>query len=238
MWNRPPLMFVVADALYATATVLLLYLILFILVHLPVFPVEQVIIRGNLQHITREQIEYIVTHELKGNFFTIDLNDATISFSKLPWVKDVRVKRRWSGQLEVMIKEHQPLARWGETGLVDQEGHLFSAVSEKALPVFFGKKGDEVTMTQHYLVFQQYLAPIHLEISELRLNPRQAWEMKLKNGLTLSLGREDVEQRVGRFSLVYNQTIKRLPRAVQYIDLRYPNGFAVRVADATPSKLN
>lgn len=241
MWNRPPIMFVVADALYAIATVLFLYLMIFVLVHLPVFPVEHVMIRGQLKHTTREQIEYIVTRELKGNFFTIDLNAATLAFSKLPWVRQVKVKRRWSGQLEVMIEEHQPLARWGENGLVDREGHLFSASADHTLPLFLGRKGDEGIMTRNYLTFQQYLTPLNLEISELKLNPRQAWELKLKNGLVLSLGREQVEQRVSRFALVYNQTIKRLPRTVQYIDLRYPNGFAVRIADSATSpnpKLN
>jgi cell division protein FtsQ len=40
-----------------------------------------------------------------------------------------------------------------------------------------------------------------------------------------------VEARLARFVSVYDRTIARLNRRVEHVDLRYPNGFAVRIPE-------
>ena len=65
----------------------------------------------------------------------------------------------------------------------------------------------------------------------LVLTPRYAWQLRLANGLSLVLGRDaDVaEKRLERFVAAYEQTVAQLPGRHDYVDLRYANGFAVRV---------
>jgi len=67
------------------------------------------------------------------------------------------------------------------------------------------------------------------------LSSRYAWQLRLSNGLTLELGRdqlkEPVMQRLARFVANYAQTLGRLGRRIDYADLRYPGGFAVRVPE-------
>ena len=74
MWDKPALMLWLANLLYAVAAILLLYAVLFLVVHLPLFPLREVKVNGELKHVTREQVQFIVTRALKGNFFTLDLN--------------------------------------------------------------------------------------------------------------------------------------------------------------------
>ena len=63
----------------------------------------------------------------------------------------------------------------------------------------------------------------------VRMSPRGAWHVRLDNGMTLEVGRDQVPERVARFLAAYPRTIAPLGRNAEYVDLRYPNGFAVRV---------
>ena len=230
MWDKPQLMLWIANLLYALAAILMLYAILFLVVHLPIFPLREISVNGDLKHVTREQVQYIVRQQLKGNFFTLDLNQSRAAFEKLPWVRSVNVRRRWPDRLDVALEEHVELARWGNMGLVNTKGEVFRAASDnRTLPVFAGQTGNEQEITQHYLTFKAQLAPLKLAPTQIILSARHAWQLRLDNGMVIELGREQVEQRLTKFIAVYDKTLSRLQRSVQYVDLRYPNGFAVRV---------
>lgn len=230
MWDKPQLMLWVANLLYALAAILLLYAILFLVIHLPVFPLREINVNGELKHVTREQVQYVVNQQLKGNFFTLNIAQARSAFEKLPWVRTVNVRRRWPDRLEVTLEEHRALARWGNMALVNTRGEVFRAASnDNTLPVFVGQTGNELEITQHYLTFKHELEPLKLTPTQVVLSPRLAWQLRLNNGMVIELGREQVETRLTKFIAVYDLTLAKLQRMVQYVDLRYPNGFAVRV---------
>ena len=65
----------------------------------------------------------------------------------------------------------------------------------------------------------------------MSLSDRQAWSARLDNGLTLLIGRDEgvaVNDRIARWVAVHPTVQARLNERVEVIDLRYPNGFAVR----------
>jgi cell division protein FtsQ len=72
------------------------------------------------------------------------------------------------------------------------------------------------------------------------LSSRFAWQLRLSNGLTVQLGRdsdkERVEERLTKFVSVYPQTLGKSGRRLEYVDLRYPNGFALQVREAAKSE--
>lgn len=228
MWDKPLLLIWLADLLYAVAAILLLYSLLFLVIHLPLFPLREVEVTGQLSHLTRAQVRYVVSQTLKGNFFTLDLDQARNAFEKLPWVRSATLRRRWPDRLEVSLKEHVALARWGNMGLVDTDGDVFQAASNRELPVFIGQAGDAGLIAKHYEVFKKLLAPLGLAPAQIVLSPRRAWELRLSNGMLVELGREQTDARLAKFVSVYDQTIAKLPATPKYVDLRYPNGFAVR----------
>jgi cell division protein FtsQ len=217
-----------ANTLYALAALLLVYAVLFMVVHLPIFPLREVDIKGELQHVNREQVQFIVTREMKGNFFTLDLNRTRAAFEKLPWVRNVNVRRRWPDRLEVAIEEHVVLARWGGSALVNTHGELFRAASNAALPEFNGPEDAAGEVAGHYEEFSRMLKPLNLALTRMTLSDRRALQLKLNNGLVVELGRDKVRERLQKFVGVYDQTVAKLPISVSYADLRYPNGFAVR----------
>lgn len=229
MWDKPEIMLWLADLLYALAAILLLYAVLFMVVHLPTFPVREIKVVGELQHVTRQQVQYIVNRELTGNFFTVDLNRTRTAFEKLPWVRAVNIRRKWPDRLEVSLEEHVVLARWGSMALVNNQGELFDGATDQTLPVFVGPAESVAEMAKYYALFRQILAPTKQDITQVVLTPRRAWELRFKSGLVAELGREKIGERLERFIAVYDRTLARLNGSVGYVDLRYANGFAVRM---------
>jgi len=68
MWNKPHLLNLVATTLYALSAVVIVYASIYVIVHLPIFPLKEVKIAGALQHVSRDQVKLIVAQHLKGNF--------------------------------------------------------------------------------------------------------------------------------------------------------------------------
>ncbi len=229
MWNKPQLLNWIANFLFATSIVMLLYGLLFVVVHLPIFPLREVRVEGNLGHVNREQIKLIVAKHLKGNFFTLNLERTRDAFEKLPWARSVSVRRRWPDQIVVGIEEHQALARWGNLALVNTHGELFHAASSDAsLPVFYGPGDGVLEVTKGYATFEKILEQANMKIAQVKLSPRRAWEIKTQDGMQIAVGRVDMTKRLEKFAKGYTTTLSQLNVKVTYADLRYPNGFAVR----------
>ncbi len=228
MWDKPTLLNWIANLLFALSVVVMLYAALFAVVHLPIFPLREVKVDGELSHVNREQVKLIVAKHLKGNFFTLDLVKARNAFEKLPWARNVSLRRRWPDTLEVVIEEHQALARWGTIALVNTHGELFHAASGSDLPVFYGPGDGVIEVASQYGEFSKILKTANLEIANLALTPRRAWEITTSDGMVVELGRIEMQPRLEKFVSVYSRTIASLNMKVTYADLRYPNGFAVR----------
>ncbi len=174
--------------------------------------------------------------ELKGNFFTLNLAATRAAFERLPWVRQVNVRRHWPARLEVTLEEHVPLARWGNTALVNTHGEVFQAAYDGTLPVFIGPDGAAREIAIQYRYFRRSLAAIGKTPVQVQVSPRRAWQVKLASGMTLALGREQIEARLARFVAVYDRTLGQLGRRIDYVDLRYANGFAVRIPELRHEK--
>lgn len=228
MWNKPQLLNWIANFLFATSIVMMLYVLLYVVVHLPIFPLREVKVEGHLTHVTREQIKLIVAKHLKGNFFTLNLERTRDAFQKLPWARNVSVRRQWPDQIIVVVEEHEALARWGNMALVNTHGEIFHAAYDEDLPVFYGPGDGVMEVTKGYGLYSNALNKADIKIAQVSLSPRRAWEIKTDKGMLIVLGRVDVGSRLEKFVKGYNSTIRQLNVVIKYADLRYPNGFAVR----------
>jgi len=228
MWDNVRALTRTAGFLYGAAALLIIYGGIHYVVHLPVFPLREIRISGDVGHVTNEQVAEVITRELRGNFFTVDLAQARAAFEKLPWVRKVNVRRQWPDRLEFAVEEHQPLARWGSTALVNAHGEVFEAAISSTLPVFFGPEGTAAEVVARYAEFDRLLAPIGRKVVLITLSARRAWQLRLDDGMVLQLGRENLEGRLARFISAYPRTVARLPQPPSHVDLRYGNGFAVR----------
>ena len=233
-----------ANLLIGIAALLFAFAALQLLLRSPLFPLKDVVVRGEIRNADAVEIESAV-EGAGGNFFATDLAAVRERLERVAWVRHVNLRRVWPDRIEVQLEEHVAFARWGGTGLVNTFGELFSAPMNDSgaaqLPLFAGPAGSEGEIAKRYRSFAALLAPLGEVPDRVILTPRYAWQLRLageKNGaLNLELGRdgpEPVEQRLARFVAAYPESLGRLPRRTAadhgVVDLRYPNGFALRVA--------
>ena len=227
MWDSPRELNLLAGAVTLAAAALLAWGVVAWAVRQPLFALRHVIVDGSLARTSRAHLETVIREELKGTFFTLNLADARTSLQRVPWVKSVALRRQWPDRLEITVVEHEPLARWNDTGLVDTEGEEFSAEFDGDLPQFTGPGGTAAELAQRFHQF-----------TELRLSPRGGWRLRTagRSPLAIELGRDAAGERLARFAAFQARTVGALARSgtpVDYVDLRYRNGFAVRVPEST-----
>ncbi|MEO8134919.1 MAG: cell division protein FtsQ/DivIB, partial [Betaproteobacteria bacterium] len=145
--------------------------------------------------------------------------------------RSVAVRRQWPARLEVAIEEHQPLAHWNDAALVNMQGEVFDAEYGDDLPDFYGPEGSAAEIA---LRFREFSAPMRANsraIDTLSRSARGAWDVKLDDGRTIALGREQVAERWLRWMQVSDRYREGIAQGGELaaVDMRYPNGFAARV---------
>ncbi len=228
MWDNHRLLNGIATGLYLVSGGLIAYAALIFVINLPIFPLREVEVTGRMTHTTRDQVHGVVTGQFSGNFFTLNLEHARSAFEKLPWVRTANVRRQWPDRLTVEVEEHVAVARWRDIALVDTYGDVFEAATDETLPTFIAPDGTSMEVAQRYAAFQKLLQPLGKFPVQIVLSERRAWQIKLNDGDLLQLGREQMDDRLQRFVYAYSRTLAALPSRTYRIDLRYPNGFAVR----------
>jgi cell division protein FtsQ len=83
-----------AALLLAAAIALALGAALTWLAQRPVFALKHIDVRGDLQHVTAASIRAAIAGRLKGNYFTMRLNDTRRLLETVPWVARVSVRSR------------------------------------------------------------------------------------------------------------------------------------------------
>lgn len=227
MWGKPHLLRLGATLLFGISFVLLAYGVMHYALQLPVFKLRTVQLTDTPQQVDLNQVNQVIRQTVKGSFFTVDLEQTRRSFEQLPWVRKVSVRRHFPWGLEVTLEEHVPLARWNSVALVNTYGEVFAGQSKLQLPDFNGEPDSSQQVATMYLELSRQLGTLQRSIAQIDLSPRYAWRLRLDNGIQLELGREQMQQRLQRFVAVYPYSLATMARKVNYVDLRYRNGFAV-----------
>ncbi|MCS3902257.1 cell division protein FtsQ [Methylohalomonas lacus] len=198
-------------------------------------PIKQVSVEGEFRELSRQELQALVSNELQGGFFSVDVSAIRNALTANAWVSDVQVQRVWPDALKIAVREQVPLARWNDTGLVNAAGDYFEPQSVSGfsdLPQINGPAGQQAQLSERLQELQQTLGELQLAVRELNLSERRAWSFTTTGGLHVVLGRQDFDTRLQRFvELVATSLGERLDSAA-YIDMRYTNGFAVRFNDA------
>jgi cell division protein FtsQ len=194
------------------------------------FPIKTVRVFG-ANRVDQKEIKNIITPLVDRGFFTVNVDYIKDRLLQLPWVFSVLVKRNWPDQIEIVLMEKKALAYWNKESLLSDVGELFTprrASFPEHLPQFIGESGKQILMLKHYQEMHRLLIPLHVNISYLELTPYLTWKIKLDNGITLQVGHKDILTRLIRFVKVYDKIVGDHAEDVDYIDLRYSNGMAIR----------
>ena len=244
MWHDIKTLNATSSTLLGALTLALLASGLWWLAQRPMFTLQVIRIESAseapLQHINPLTIKSTALPRIRGNFFTANLNIVRQAFEVVPWVRKATIRREWPNKLVVTLEEHQPLGTWGDEGrLISVAGDVFTANLAEAeengeLLEFNGPEGTEKEVVERYAELRAWLAPVSLAPESLTLSRRYAWSVKLNNGMTVELGREQshttVKDRVARLVSIYPQLVARLQDRIESVDMRYPNGLALKAS--------
>ena len=204
-------------------------------------PLNSVQMRGEFRNVSESELRDAVDPEMLAGFFTTDVEAVRERVKALPWVDEVAVRRVWPDRLAVTVIEQDAVANWGNDALLNSRGEIFKPNKESfpvGLPKLVGPKGNALFVLQRYVEMNETLASIGRDIDILRLDERRAWRVKLDNGLQLSLGRNERNERLQRFNQVYTRLFADKVNKIKRIDLRYTNGLAVHWKKQNTSTAN
>lgn len=233
----------VSTALGLVFAAMLLSLLGAWLMRQPLFALKAISVQGDLAHNSAVTLRANVAPRLSGNFFTVDLGRTRAVFESVPWVRKAVVQRQFPNRLRVMLQEHQAIAYWGgenDASLVNSFGEVFDAnpgdVESEALPRLVGPKDQAALVLQAWQRLSPLFEKLDASIERLELTGQGGWRASLDDGAQIELGHgslEELETRVQRFIATLTQVSARYGRDLESADLRYPNGYAIRLSGVT-----
>ncbi|WP_310625938.1 cell division protein FtsQ/DivIB [Limnohabitans sp.] len=212
------------------------------LVRLPAFVLTGIAVHGDVEHNNEVTLRANVVTKFTGNFFTADLGRVRNAFESVPWVRLASVQREFPNRLRVTLQEHKPVAYWGEDGeqrMLNSYGEVFEAnagdLDDDKMPRLSGPDSQSLQVLSMYLALAPAFKELTLALDSLELTERGSWRARLQHGGVMELGQgsvDDVMTRMQRVSKTLAQVTQRLGRkvtAIESADLRYENGYALRV---------
>ena len=194
-------------------------------------PIESIVVTGRFQRVSPLDVERAVKASLNGaGLIGVHLGNISAAVERLPWVDAATVERSWPRGLTVHVIEQVAAARWGQTALINTRGALFAGDARHIpleLPTLTGPDGTEPAVAQRYLAMEGRLSEVGMRLTALRFDARGAWEFDLDNGVTVRLGRKQVDERFETFMEVASKIVGQRASDIAYVDLRYANGFAI-----------
>lgn len=174
--------------------------------------------------------EKLSSYQSEG-IFAADIKSLSDDLATIPWVRSVTVMRRWPNALVVDVDTWEPVARWGETQWLDNTGQLFSLEtalrSTVHLPQLNGPEEDAVQVYKMYQQVQKLFNQYGLPLAGLNKMPSGSWQVDMPSGMKVKLKDGEVFEGLRGFVKIYDQ-IAAQESLVDYVDMRYPDGGAIR----------
>ena len=209
----------------------------------PIFNLSAIMVRGDVTHNNAVTLRANVAPRLAGNLFTVNLEQTRAVFESAPWVRNAVVQRHFPDRLKVLLQEHQAVAYWGpegDTRLVNSFGEVFEAnqaeVESADLPQLNGPPGQTPLVLQAYRQLSVQFEKLEMQLERLELTGQGSWRARLDSGAALELGHgsaDEIEARTQRFIATLNQVSSRYGRDLESADLRYSNGYALKLKGVT-----
>ncbi len=192
-------------------------------------PVQVVRVSGELSQPERDAVKAVVLHRLDGGLLGISLDDVVDGVLALSWPREVRVRRVWPGIVDVKVTKDTFVARWGGGGVLNSGGQVVDSAGppDESLPLIRCANANGARAMQIFQMLGQVLADTPLKVAEVEEDALGEWRVTFTNELTVSLGHEELLERVERFSHVYRKVIEERIAQVDHVDARYRNGVAV-----------
>jgi cell division protein FtsQ len=194
-------------------------------------PIASISVKGEFNYVSQARMKKAARSMVGGSFIGENIGGIKASLEAMPWVDSVDLSRRWPDQLEILVREQIPIARWSDNGFVNIRGEIIFVESVSGLLGFstlVGEQQESEQIMQQYSVLANIFQPHKLSISVLEKDRRGVWKLEFSNGWQVVVGRGDVHKKVQRLTSLLESSTLDVNMPIVSIDLRYTNGLAVR----------
>jgi cell division protein FtsQ len=194
-------------------------------------PIRHVQVEGAFQYIDKQDIQMKINPLVQAGYFSVDLQAIRNSLMRLPWTESIQVQRIWPDRLKLRIYEQKPVIRWQEHSLLNEQGEVFRPLNIdrfQTLPVLYAPNEQRLALLEVMHGISVSLMDEGLYLTEFRVNERQSWLLSMENGLVIQLGRLQPLEKFSQLMKALIVSGGELVNKMVYVDMRYPNGYAVR----------
>jgi len=199
-------------------------------------PIEQVVVAGNTQYLSRGNlvsslVESTQQDRASSTILSTSLDDLLQQSIEEPWVNSASIKREWPPRITVDVQEQVPIAQWGLKGLLNHQGDIFwpeQKINLAFLPLLNGPSTETARVMDQYHTLNQFFKGSDVLMAGLTLQARGAWTLLLDNKIEVELGREKILARLKRFLQLYRGHLYARAAEIDQVDVRYTNGVAVK----------
>lgn len=194
--------------------------------------VQQYKVLTPLKQLKSEQIEQVVTPYIGQQFWRLNLEKIHAELVRLDWVYKAEVTRKWPSKIIIRIEEQNPVVRWDDAGLLNQQGEIFYPSSIVGFEAFVKLKGEAEfakDLLQKLVIFQKNFDKLNWIIKEIEQQADGGWLLSFVAGKQVIIGTEDWQDKLDLFTKAYPKVKSSLRTQAQRYDLRYSNGFVVKL---------
>ncbi|WP_020409313.1 cell division protein FtsQ/DivIB [Hahella ganghwensis] len=193
-------------------------------------PITKIEVAGDLVHTRKADVEAVLAANLQKSFFTVDLVQIREQLEQAPWTRVAAVSRKWPSTLRVQLVEEEAVARWNQDGFINVSGQVFRPEQQEEmldLPQLAGPEHKAGEVFNRFNMWRSELNAIGLEVSRVSMESRGAWRIGFSDGWELNLGKQDVEDRLNRFTTLFVKKLHLERERIAAVDARYTRGVAV-----------
>ncbi|MBN6030732.1 cell division protein FtsQ [Pantoea ananatis] len=198
-------------------------------------PLSKLVVTGQLHYTTHDDIrQAILSLGSPGTFMSQDVNVIQQQIERLPWIKQVSVRKQWPDELKIHLVEFTPVARWNDSHMVDSDGVSFSVpanhMGKETLPMLYGPEGSEKELLAGYHSMDDVLKARKFTLKVASMTARRSWQLVTSDDVRIELGRTDTMKRLNRFIELYPVLLQQGQnehKRINSVDLRYDSGASV-----------
>jgi len=194
-------------------------------------PVRVVEVLGELAPEEAQQVRRRIAESAPMRLLSTDLDALREQVLALSWPRRVSLRRIWPDKLSVFIERETVVARWGVAAyLSDTSAVVHSPEAPGAVPHLQCALASPKEALATYRHLRSIASQEGLSVTALEENGLGEWRLTFANGARAVLGAAFLHDRLHRALKVHRHLAARGLAGVDYLDLRYPNGAAVRMA--------
>ena len=200
--------------------------------------IDRVIINGEFNYLSERDVIDLIDENVQTGFLTLDLPELNRKIVEQDWIRSSSIRRSWPATLIVNIEEEIPVARWGEQQLLNNVGDYIDVINKDSvshLPVIFSQAGDTKEIIKIYQLISELLRPVGLRIDKVESDTAGSWTLTVLSDIKIILGRDQLVEKLQRLQSVWVAELSSQEKNINVIDLRYPNGLAVKWKQNTRS---